>query len=287
MKRIILVIFIFLSFVVFSQTTKKVIAEYNYFAPETLSLEQAKQIALQRAQIQAIADEFGTTVSQTNYTNIRNSKNESIVDFQSIGMSDLRGEWIETIQEPSYEISYSDGMQCVQVKVRGIIRRIDEDYASICARVLRNSPNLRFESSEFKSGDDLFLYFSSPVNGYLLVYLIDNKDNAFCLLPYARQSEGIFEVEANKEYVFFNQEQTTLNDKTLVDEYIMTCNEDTEYNRLAIVFSEKKFIKSADTSLNDNLPRLLPVKEFNLWLAKARNKDAKMQYNELTFSIKP
>lgn len=287
MKRIILVIFIFLSVVVFSQTTKKVMAEYKYFAPETQSLEQAKQIALQRAQIQAIADEFGTTVSQTNYTNIINSKNESIVDFQSIGLSDLRGEWIETLQEPSYDITYSDGMQCVQVKVRGIIRRIDEDYVRICTRILRNSPDLRFESSEFKNGDDLFLYFSSPVNGYLSVYLIDNKDNAFCLLPYARQSDGVFEVEANREYVFFNQEQTTLNDKTLVDEYIMTCNEHSEYNRLAIVFSERKFIKSADTSLNDKLPRHLSVKEFNAWLAKARNKDIKMQYNELIFSIKP
>lgn len=287
MKRLVLVLFVFWSLVVFSQTTKRVIAEYKYYAPETLSLEQAKQIALQRAQIQAIADEFGTTVSQTNYTNIRNSENESTVDFQSIGLSDLRGEWIETLQEPTYVISYSDGMQCVQVKVKGIIRRIDEDYARICTRILRNSPDIRFESSEFKNGDDLFLYFSSPVNGYLSVYLIDNKDNAFCLLPYARQSEGVFEVEANREYVFFNQDHTTLNDKTLVDEYIMTCNENTEYNRLAIVFSERKFIKSADTSLNDNLPRLLPVKEFNIWLAKARNKDVKMQYNELTFSIKP
>ncbi|MDE5642493.1 MAG: DUF4384 domain-containing protein [Muribaculaceae bacterium] len=262
-------------------------AEYKYIAPETQSLEQAKQIALQRAKIQAIADEFGTTVSQTNYTNIRNSKNESIIDFQSIGLSDLRGEWIETLKEPSYDITYSDGMQCVQVKVKGIIRRIDEDYARICTRILRNSPDLRFESSEFKNGDDLFLYFSSPVNGYLSVYLIDTEDNAFCLLPYARQADGVFEVEANREYVFFNQEQTTLNDKTLVDEYIMTCNGNTEFNRLAIVFSERKFIKSADTSLNDKLPRHLPVKEFNLWLAKARNKDIKMQYNELTFSIKP
>lgn len=287
MRQNIFAIFVFFSAVAFSQTTKTVTTEYTYYAPESQSLDQAKAISLQRAKIQIIADEFGTIVSQTNFTTISNSGNQSTIDFQSIGMSDLRGEWIETIGEPTYKILYSDGLLCVNAKVTGTIRQINSDYTKLNTKLLRNSTDLKFESAEFRNKDDLFLYLSSPVNGFLLVYLIDNKDNAFCLLPYARQTEGIFEIEANKEYIFFSKKYSTLQDKTMVDEYIMTCDDNIEYNRIAIIFSENRFIKSADFGLSDKMPRTLPNKDFNSWLAKARNRDLKMQYYEIPFTIKP
>lgn len=287
MRKNILVLFIFFSVVAFSQTTKKVTAEYTYYAPESQALDQAKAISLQRAKIQIIADEFGTIVSQTNFTTISNSSDKSTIDFQSIGMSDLRGEWIETIGEPTYKIFYSDGLLCVNVKVKGSIRQINSAYAKLNTKLLRNSTDLKFESAEFHDQDDLFLYLSSPVNGFLLVYLIDNKNNAYCLLPYARQPEGVFEIEANKEYIFFSKKHSTLQDKTVVDEYIMTCDDNIEYNRIAIIFSENRFIKSADFGLSDKIPRTLPHKDLNSWLAKARNRDLKMQYYEIPFSLKP
>lgn len=287
MKQILLALFIFFSVVAFSQTTKKVTAEYTYYAPESQSLDQAKTISLQRAKIQVIADEFGTTVSQTNFTSIVNSNGKSSIDFQSIGLSDLRGEWIETIGEPIYSIYYSNGLLCVNVKVKGAIRKISSDYAKLNTKLLRNSTDLKFESAEFHNNDDLFLYLTSPVNGFILVYLIDDRDNAFCLLPYARQSEGIFEIEANKEYIFFSKKHSTLQDKTIVDEYLMTCGDNIEYNRIAIIFSENRFIKSADFGASEDLPRTLPNKDLNIWLSKARNRDIKMQYYEIPFSIKP
>lgn len=287
MKRNISTLFILFSVVAFSQITKKVTTEYTYYASESQSLDQAKEISLQRAKIQIIADEFGTIVSQTNFTTLSNSSDKSTIDFQLVGMSDLRGEWIETIGEPTYKIFYSDGLLCVNVKVKGTIRQISSDYAKLNTKLLRNSTDLKFESAEFHNKDDLFLYFASPVNGFLLVYLIDNKDNAFCLLPYARQPEGVFEVEANKEYIFFSKKNSTFQDKTIVDEYIMTCDDNIEYNRIAIIFSENRFIKSADFGTSENIPRTLPTKDLNIWISKTRCRDLKMQYYEIPFSIKP
>lgn len=269
------------------QKTKTVESEYTYYAPETLSLEQAKEIALERAKIQIIADEFGTIVSQTNYTTVTNSNDNSAVNFQSIGYSDLRGEWIETIGNPAYNITYSAGMQAVNVRVKGKIREITASYAQIRAKLLRNMPELRFESNEFRNNDDLFVHFISPVNGFLSIYLIDNSDNAFCLLPYARQSDGIYTIEANKEYIMFSKSKAALSERSIVDEYIMTCGSTPEPNKLAIIFSENPFVKSSDFGVSDLLPRRLSSSDLNHWLAKSRARDTKMQYIEIPFIIKP
>ena len=73
MNRFILFI-IFVSSVItgYSQRIAKVSVTYTYYASETMSIEEAKRVALDRAKIQAIADEFGTVVSQNTTTVISN-----------------------------------------------------------------------------------------------------------------------------------------------------------------------------------------------------------------------
>lgn len=88
-----------------AQEIRTVNAAYTYYVPETVSLTEAKHTALQRAKIQAIADEFGTAVSQVNATRVMNSSGNSSIDFMSVGNSDVKGEWIETIGEPTFDIS--------------------------------------------------------------------------------------------------------------------------------------------------------------------------------------
>ena len=75
---------LFLSVVVFAQRTEKVRAEYVYYPPENVSLEEAKRIALERAKIQAIANEFGMVVAQSNATLVSNRNGESSADFSSL-----------------------------------------------------------------------------------------------------------------------------------------------------------------------------------------------------------
>lgn len=103
------------SVVASAQKIKKVDAEYIYHAPENVSLEEAKRIALERVKLQAIADEFGTVVSQSNFTTVTNRNGQSDVDFLSLGGSEVKGEWIETIGEPEYAISYEQNMLVIKV----------------------------------------------------------------------------------------------------------------------------------------------------------------------------
>ena len=91
MNRFILFIILISSFLMgYPQKTAKVSATYTYYAPETMSIEEAKRVALDRAKIQAIADEFGTIVSQSTSTVITNKNGESDTQFFALGGSDVK-----------------------------------------------------------------------------------------------------------------------------------------------------------------------------------------------------
>ena len=244
MRNIILILFCMFYSSLHAQQVKKVEGEYTYRAPEQVSVEQAKRTALERAKLEAMATTFGTNISQQNSTRVSNSNGKSNVDFLSISSSDVKGEWIETIGEPQYIINYEQGMLIVTCKVKGTIREITTAAIDIKAKVLRNGTEDRFESSEFRSGDDLYLSFQSPVDGYLAVYLLDEEGNAFCLLPYRNQSDGIYKVRANTPYIFFSEKDAPLQERSLIDEYVMTCEKAQEVNQIYTIFSPNPFIKS-------------------------------------------
>lgn len=274
-RLFIIVCLCFLCVGTFAQRTEKVCAEYIYHAPENISLEEAKRIALERAKIQAIADEFGTIVSQSNTTLVSNRNGESSSDFFSLGGSEVKGEWIETIGKPEYEINYEQGMLVVKAMVSGRIREIVSAQIDLKAEVLCNGTDLKFSRTDFKSGDDLYLYFQSPVNGYLAVYLLDEVSQmVYCLLPYKSSSEAVTPIVKDKPYIFFSAKHA--GDKGhLVDEYTMTCNNPVERNTIYVVFSPNEFAKANSNNVDELLPQELSFEEFQKWLVKGRNRDKK------------
>lgn len=268
--------------IVNAQQIKTVENTYVYRAPENVSIEHAKRIALERSQVEVIANTFGTNISQQNSTLICNNNGKSNIDFISISSSDVQGEWIETIGEPHYDISFEQGMLIVSCRIKGVIREIVSAAIDIKAKVLRNGTEDRFESSEFRSGDDMYLSFQSPVDGYLAVYLIDDNGDAFCLLPYRKQTNGIQRVSANTPYVFFSEKDASLSERTLVDEYTLTCEHGVENNQIYVIFSPNPFVKANDNNIGELLPREIDGKSFQSWLANIRRKD-----KYVNFSVKP
>lgn len=270
----------------FSQKIKTVDGEYTYVVPENVNLDKAKYIALERLKIQLIEEEFGATVSQSNSTLVKNNNGKSDVDFVSIGGSEVNGEWIETIGTPRYNIYYEKDMLVVSVKAKGRIREIISTAVDVKSLVLRNGIEDRFESDTFKSGDDLYISFQSPTNGYLVVYLVDTEQRAFCLLPYQNMKEGFFNVEANKRYVLFSAQTASSEIKPYVDEYTMTCTHDQEINQLYVIFSTSPFVKAIDDKLEKELPRELSNEDFQKWLAKYRTRDTNMVVKKKTITIR-
>ena len=71
----------------FAQKVKTVEGEFVYYAPENVSPAEAKRYALQQAQLNAIANEFGTIIAQTNLTRIEGNNEQSSTRFNSFGSS--------------------------------------------------------------------------------------------------------------------------------------------------------------------------------------------------------
>ena len=154
------------------------------------------------------------------------------------------------------------------------------------AKILRNGTEDKFESDTFKSGDDFYLSFTSPISGYLAVYLVDADKQAFCLLPYRQQTNGIYPVKANQRYIFFNEEEAPKSERVLVDEYVMTCSQSVEQNQIYLIFSPNQFVKASDDNINYGLPRQLSFDEFNKWLARCMKADPSMKLEKKPIKIR-
>ena len=255
---------------------------YTYYAPSNITLDQAKAIALERAKNQIIADHFGTVVGVMNHTRIENESGESTVSFLSLGESEEKGEWLETIGKPVFDVRYEDHLQVVNVTVRGTIREIIASRILTEAKVLRNGISDKYESELFKEGDELFISFTAPIDGFVAVFLYD-REGVRRLLPLKYEKEGSRPVKSGIREVFFAHRLSRydVNEDKIIEsiksEYTVTCQGDSEWNRIYVVFSPSVFSRPNDEMPEDEpQPAYLPFEQFQRWLSKSRRQDTSM-----------
>lgn len=272
----------------FSQKIKTVETEYILYAPSNITVEEAKRTAIDRARIQAIADAFGTIISQSNSNYITTKNGESESYFVSLGESDVKGEWIETIGDPIYgNIYYQDNLLVVPVYIKGKAREVITPKIDFKAKPLRNGVEEKFESYEFRDGDFLYMMFQSPIAGYLTVYLVDElAEQVYCALPYRNSDGSPKKIESDKEYILFSQKYSDPHERRYVDEYEMTCEQEKEYNDFYILFSEEPFSKMVMTDDYEyKLPKTTNLKDFHKWLTKVRAKNPKLSLVKIPILI--
>lgn len=268
-----------------SQTVINVSGEYTYYAPINISIEQAKEIALERARLQCLADEFGTVVNQTNSTLIRTSEENTEVSHFSLGGTEVKGEWLGDWKKPIYQIRYDEVNECniVHVKVFGKVRAISGSKIDVSVKILCNGISPRHEREEMYEGDQLFLSVMSPVAGYICVYLVDEEAMAYCLLPYELDNTGIQQLEANKQHIFFSKQWAEK--PAEVDEYVMSCWHDGEINLLYILYSPNKFSKAIDQTTHTSL-REVSYEQLQAWMLDVQTKDPQMQVIRKSITLK-
>jgi len=282
MKKLLVVYLLSLSLVASAKDWVKVCGEERYVVPENVSLQDAKIEALKRAKANALAERFGMMVSQ-NTTSIMKENNGELNDyFLATSGTELRGEWLEDIKEPEYNIYYRNDMQVVEVSVCGKARERKSAEIDLNVRVLRNGTKIHNESETFSSGDSFYLYFRTPIKGFVCVYLVDENQQATCLLPYQREQLHSVEVEANTDYLFFSIEHSV--QKVFVDEYVLSSYNGIIQNQLYVIFSPNDFVKASDREYSSAL-RELSFVDFQAWLTRNRNHDEKMQVIKKVLTI--
>lgn len=272
-----------------AQKVRRVKGEYTYYAPLSQSPDEAKRIALERAKTQALADAFGTMVASISSTHVSTGGGHDDVSMLSLGGSEVRGVWLETIGEPEFSpITVANDMMCVHVTVEGRAREVTGEGIGFDARVLCNGTEDRFQNDRFRSGDDLYLKFRSPVSGHLAVYLYDEAaERVYCLLPYQRQDVASCDVQAGKDYVFFSAALAG-SGAAEVDEYVMTCGgSKPEHNVIYLLFSPNRFTQANATGGSAEMPRELSYRDFQKWAARCRTRDEQMEMRLYPITIMP
>jgi hypothetical protein len=266
-----------------------------------LSRDETMEIAREYARHMAIENLFGTSISKDAFVDIENGESSVVIK----GGSELKGEWLKTNKESFTEetrkVKNSDGkgwnteiwIVCnTEGKVREIVTpKVDLQFMAL------NCPDQSCETSNFENGDPFYLYFRSPVNGYLSIYLVD-QEQAFRILPYSEMPSKYLHnvpVEADEEYLFFDAHIGIDYFENFPyyysDELILETEEEQTFYQLYLIFSPKPFSKpilEEEVVMADNyiMPKYLPRKQFEIWVQDSRIFDTDFYFQTLNLRVR-
>ena len=276
-----------------AQDLKTVEFTYTYVAPHSESREQAERTAVNRAKVEALRERFGSTISGASAMSLITKNHITQSKFVALSSEgEVNGEWIADIEKPKIKTTLADVGFVVEATVKGKVRELQGNQIDYTAKILRNTPELRYESSEFMAGDRMFVHFTSPVDGYLAVYLLDGE-TAYCLLPYPKSKTGKFHINHGEEYTLFNwKKYSEGEDPKEIEQYWLSASgQQQDLNQLYFIFSPNEFTKALDKfSLNDSgetLPRNLSWEDFQKWLIRVRRNDNQMAVQTKFIMIQP
>lgn len=279
MKRLVLIAFYtFTGLTLQAQLITNACGEIDYVVPETQTLSEAKQTALTQARLKAIADEFGTTVSQTNTTAMHTINGKTNSNFNSYSESEVRGIWISDTQNPLVEVTYRNDMMVIHAEVCGKVREQKRETVELQVKPL----NKGIESTLFKNNDRFAVEFKSAASGYVAVFIRDdNNDIVNVMMPYENSDGNAREVKSNKDYIFLCTQDP---EYPYAEETILTTSKSIENNTLIVVFSQKKFHISLSNK-GEFVPEVENTK-FQKWLHGLRVYDTTVQVEEIVLTIK-
>ncbi len=313
MKRFILFSLLFMSFsTIFSQEKPNIVVTKGEATVEWYqdveSKTDAKKRAEERAKINALENVFGTVVVQGNSTYIENVNNGTKIKtktvFNMIGDTYVKGEIIDVLKIDFKEHKQVEGRGrkktvkiFIECNVKLKAREIEDAKIDIKAHTL--SKNMKnFQTTTFYEGDEIYIYFQSPLAGYLTAF-IDNGKTSERILPYEGLTDKYINglpVDADKEYVFFSLDKKhQYFDDFEPYEIVLVPDKDLELNRVFIIFSKdplnkprlKKDINLSpqDIEKNYRVPKGLETKEFRKWLIRNYQTRADMQVEEIIITV--
>jgi len=280
----------------YGQKTERATGTFQLRVETNMTKDQAKERARELAMIDAIQSVYKTYVDQQTQIRIQNGRES----YSIIGNTKVLGEWIETFDEKFSEDirtinengqkSYETWITCtITGKVRQATPKAAIEYQTL------NCPELHCRTVEFYEDESLYLYFESPIDGYLSVFLEDDIE-VYRLFPYTRMSgeeQSTAAVKGDLGYILFSNDHEKNRFTVTADEYMLYTTKPEEINILYIVFSERNYVKpglAGVKTIETNgqevlLPKSLSKKEFQQWLANNRAYDPSFLAAKIILSI--
>lgn len=256
---------------------------YTYVIPDNETIREAELVAVKQAQLQMIADHFGTLVGSSSTITMSNVNGKNDMREFTFGETEVNGEWLRTIGTPLVERQCVDNHFLITVTIKGEIREIVSNPVNYQFKILRNGLDDRFEDTSFRHGDYMYMSFRTPEDGYLAVYITDGE-TVQTLFPYSGLSSSAMKIKADNDYVLFSKERSGELDPNRVRRMQLGCRDAVEHDRLYIVFSPNRFSKAVDDD-NGELPRQLSFRDFLSWLSGVRMRDVRMNVSPVDIVI--
>lgn len=275
-----------------SQDIRRVSGSFQARQERNMTPDQTRELAMEKAMIDALQIEFGTYAEQEGYLNIMDGKES----FSIIGTTKVKGDWIRTtdiqfIEETATEIT-SIGTQAVlyiTCNIKGEARKATPK-AAITFQTL-NCELLECRTTDYKSGENLYLYFKSPIDGYLSVFIEEGEETRR-LLPYESMGTmSAVKVNGDEDYILFSKQDIYNKFPDYRPNGIKLITSNTkEYDRIYIVFSENMYYKPTLSEVEKSeegfkVPNSLKTSKFKEWLSDNRARLTDYQAIAVTISI--
>jgi len=241
---------------------------------QNMTENETRQKAEELAKINAIENAFGTYTAQQMDMTIK----DGMTSYNIIGTTKVKGDWIETISikftedfiKSKTKNSYIN-TKYIRCNIVGKVRQ-SVPKAMLNYEIL-NAPNLLARTRSYYHEEQLYVYFKSPVSGYVSIFLEDN-DAVYRLLPYVNMSDNYqsgVPVKSDTDYLFFSPDDNAFPGNSVDEPRLLTLKTDIEYDFIYIVFSEDKYIKPMldNSAIVDDriIPKQLSISKFQQWLA--------------------
>lgn len=270
----------------------KVKGEAQLQIEDNLSKQEAKLIAIDLAKINALENAFGTYITQESSIELE----RGVISYSTIGNTKVKGEWIkttETVISEDLRIANKKNEIWIKCKIKGEAREILNPKTRILSKPLE-CDNINCNAIYyFDDGSPFYLYFRTPIDGYLTVFYTEN-DIAYRILPHhgSISFNHNLPVIEDKEYIFFSKKWSDKNKNQefdQIDEITLYSEGDRSNMSLYIIFSPKKYSKPILDSIDEDedgvIPRSIDEKSFQDWLSELRVYDVDMVVNNFTVTV--
>jgi len=277
-SRIILFFLLLLPVAVGAQREAKVHGTSVYMVHDNdhITLHDAKMKCIEKAKADAVKAEFGENV----YTDVVDMNVES--DGSTVNSyywentaASAKGEWLGDEKEPQINVEYKDGNLIFSAEVWGIAREIVQSKIDLDMNIMKDVNGKKKTVTSYENGEQLFMQFRAPADGYLAVYLTVGNGKTFCLLPYPKDTDGRFPIKNGKDYDLFDRETDAY-----APRYNLTTKHAKEVNQLVVIYSPNAFTKCNDKSIDNKRPNFINTSDFEKWLMNCQRNDSEMVVNK-------
>ena len=287
------ILFILLSLSGYAQKIVHVKGASQVKVENNMTKEQSKEKAENLAIINAIENSFGTYVEQDADIRVDNGS----VSYSIIGSTKVKGEWLKTnkiefkdeIQEQINNNKSREKITWISCYIEGEAREIRQK-ANLVTSTLR-CPMPECETVSFMDSQSFYLFFKSPVDGFLSVFIDEDGETTRRLFPYLNQgNESAVRINGDKPYILFSNANDLNKFNARADEIELFTYRSIEYNNIYVVFSPIPYPKPIldDAFLLPDgytLPKATSSKKFQEWLGDCRVSTPDFQSKRIKISI--